>query len=130
MKNLKPLSFMKLLPLTLLALASQAALADGAEYDYPQPVHSAVSRAEVQQQAIAARNAGLTVQGEAQAEMPQAFASTLSRAQVRAEATEARRLGLIAQGEMPVREATPAEAELIRLAGVKAQQQQLQFAAR
>jgi len=122
MKNLKSLSFMKLLPLSLMALASQAALADGAEYPYAQPIGATVSRAEVQSQAIAARNAGLIAHGEAQPDMPQAFASGVSRAQVRAEAIEARRLGLVAQGEMPAREATAAEAELIRLAGLKAQQ--------
>lgn len=120
MKTFK--SFLPLLPMALLALASQGALADGAAYEMPQHFDSATSRADVSQQTHAARGAGRIAQGEAQYEMPTTMSSNLSRAQVRAEAIEARRLGLVAQGEMPVRDATAAEREQLREAGLKAQQ--------
>lgn len=81
---------------------------------------SAVSRAEVRDQAIAARDAGQIARGEilpVQAER----GIGKSRDQVQAEYVEARRLGLVASGEIqPI--ATPAQAEQIRLAGVRATQ--------
>jgi hypothetical protein len=87
------------------------------EYFLPQTFTSGVSRADVAQAAVAARHAGLIVEGERNVVAPSV--STLSRAQVRAEAVEARRLGLIAEGERnPV--ATPAQIERIRLAGESA----------
>lgn len=43
-----------------------------------------------------------------------------SRAQVRGETIEAMRLGLIPYGQVPIRAATPADLESIRLAGVRA----------
>lgn len=46
--------------------------------------------------------------------------SERSRAEVQAEAVEAQRLGLISHSEYSTREATAAELELIRLAGLRA----------
>lgn len=46
----------------------------------------------------------------------------VSRVQIQAEAIEARRLGLTDGGEGPAAEATPAQRESIRLAGVRAAQ--------
>jgi hypothetical protein len=103
------------------AVLTPLAQADGATYDYPQPVHSVHSRAEVQSAAAAARVAGLIVSGDATYVSPQRTTSgDLTRAQVRAEAIEARRLGLIVSGEMPVREASVAELEQIHQAGLNA----------
>jgi Domain of unknown function (DUF4148) len=88
---------------------------------------STLTRAEVRAQAIAARDAGLIPRGEASVEplLPRtatALAQGKTRAQVRAETAEARRLGLMAhRGESSdVVEITPAQAEQIRVAGLRA----------
>jgi hypothetical protein len=125
MKSFKSTIF----PLALLALGAQSAMAESPVYEYPQPIVSATSRADVKAQTAAARAAGLIASGEASYELPVAVASSgLTRVQVRAEAIEARRLGLIPHGEMGSRDATPAELESIRQAGLKALQ--LHLAAR
>lgn len=110
-----------LLPLVL-ALGAGAAMAEGPlQGNEVFHFNSTLSRAEVQAQAVAARDAGQLPRGEI---MPvQAFASdaALSRQQVLAEAAEARRLGLIAQGEiLPI--ATAEQTEQVRLAGLRATQ--------
>lgn len=105
----------------VLAVASTAALADGeASYEYPQPVSSTVSRADVLAAAIAARQAGLIAQGEQSvvAEVTTG-ASRVSRAQVVAELAEARRLGVLDQGEHTA-VPTAQQLEQIRIAGLRA----------
>lgn len=109
-----------LLPLAL-ALSAGAAMAEGPlQGNEVFQFQSTLSRAEVQAQAVAARDAGQLPRGEilpVQAEV----GAPLSRAQVRAEAAEALRLGLIPHGEiLPV--ATAEQAEQIRLAGLRAVQ--------
>jgi len=121
MKSIKTL--VSLFPLAVLAAVAQGARAESPVYEYPQAQASQTSRADVKAQAIAAREAGLIAKGEASYEMPVAVApSGLSRVQVLAETVEARRLGLIPHGELPARDATPAELESIRQAGLKAVQ--------
>jgi hypothetical protein len=108
------------LPIAL-ALSAGAALAEGPlQGNEVFQFQSTLSRAEVQAQAVAARDAGQLPRGEI---LPvQAEAGTpLSRAQVRAEAAEALRLGLIPHGEvLPV--ASADQREQIRLAGLRAAQ--------
>lgn len=53
-----------------------------------------------------------------------------TRAQVRAEAIEALRLGLVSHGDFTARDATPAELELIRLAGLRAREAESRLAGR
>lgn len=124
MKTLKTL--VPALPLVLLAVTSQSALAEGAVYEYPQPIVSASSRAEVAAQAVAARQAGTIPRGEANYEAPRVIvASGLTRAQVIAEAIESRRLGLIPVGDAPAKVPSAAELEQVRLAGLAAAQTQM-----
>lgn len=111
-----------LLPVVL-SLSAGAAMAEGpiqGNEVFPSTKASSVSRDDVRNQAIAARDAGLIARGEI---MPvQADRGVgKSRDQVQAEYVEARRLGLVAVGEIqPI--ATPEQAEQIRLAGVRATQ--------
>lgn len=109
-----------LIAVALAAVTSASFAAGEATYDYPQPVASTVSRADVQAAAVAARQAGLIAQGELHVVTEVTMgASQVTRAQVLAELAEARRLGLLDGGEhTPV--ATPAQAEQIRLAGLAA----------
>ncbi|MCW5655798.1 DUF4148 domain-containing protein [Hydrogenophaga sp.] len=111
-----------LLPVAF-ALTAGAAFAEGPiQGNEVFGFHSTLSRAEVQAQAVQARDAGLIVTGEAQPEAGTAVAySGVSRAQVQAEAAEANRLGLVARGEI-LPQATPAQAEQVRLAGLRAVQ--------
>lgn len=84
---------------------------------------SALSRDQVRAELLQAQRGGLIVNGDTAVErvLYANFKSTLSRAQVRAEAIEARRLGLLdGNGEREPREATPAQAESIRQAGLRA----------
>jgi hypothetical protein len=100
--------------------ATPSFAAGEASYDYPQAVASNVTRAEVRQAAIAARQAGLVTHGEITvASEIRSGASQLTRAQVLAELAEARRLGLVGEGEHNIFP-TPAQLEQIRLAGLKA----------
>jgi hypothetical protein len=80
---------------------------------------SIASRAEVRADAAAALRAGLIEQGEA-SRSTVAFVSTKTRAQVQAEATEAVRLGLVDGGELSAPSITPAQAERIQMAGLRA----------
>ena len=95
-----------------------AAFAQEATQDFPVPQwKSSITRAEViaTLKAVPAAQASY---GEAST-APKA-ASTLSRAQVQAETREALRLGVIGSDEGAVRVATPAQAEQIRAAGLRA----------
>jgi Domain of unknown function (DUF4148) len=80
---------------------------------------SVASRADVHAQAVAALRAGLIESGEASRSTFE-LQSTQTRAQVLAEAVEARRLGLLGHGELSAPSATPAQAEQIRSAGLRA----------
>jgi len=119
MKSAKSLA----LALTL-ALGAGAAFAEGPiEGNEVFNFQSTLSRAEVQAQVAPAYQADQIARGEANPAQAQAtvVASGLTRAQVLAEAAEARRLGVVVRGELqPV--ATPEQAELIRLAGLRAVQ--------
>lgn len=80
-------------------------------------------RAEVHAEAVAANKArlGTITYGDAPLRarlLP--GTSTFTRTQVRAEAIEARRLGLVSAGEAEARLPTPAEAESVRQAGLRA----------
>ncbi len=86
----------------------------------PQAFHSTGSRAAVRAQTLAAMAAGQIPRGEATPISSDVFVSTKTRAEVRAETRMAMRLGLIPHGEAPLRDATPSQAELIRLAGERA----------
>jgi hypothetical protein len=80
---------------------------------------STQSRADVQAKAVAVA-AGQSTRRDADLGPADNFVSTKTRAEVRAEAIAALRLGLVSQGEFSTREATPAELELIRMAGARA----------
>jgi hypothetical protein len=82
-------------------------------------VQSVASRDAVRADAIAALKAGLIERGEASVDT-RVFVSTKTRVQVAAEAAEALRLGLVGHGEGPSPVATPAQADLIRMAGLQA----------
>jgi hypothetical protein len=103
------------------SLVAGSAFADGAEYEYPQPVHSTLKRSDVRAEAIAAVHSGAVASDEYKAnQYPKAdviAASKLLREQVVAEAIAARRLGLIAEGDLAQPVPTAAQAEQIRLAG-------------
>jgi len=95
-----------------------AAFAQEATQDFPVPQWtSSITRAEVIA-TLKAAPAAVAGYGEAST-APQAT-STLSRAQVQAETREALRLGAIGSDEATVRVATPAQAEQIRAAGLRA----------
>ena len=95
-----------------------AAFAQEATQDFPVPQwKSSVTRSEVVA-TLKATPAAQVQTGEASA-APKA-ASALSRAQVQAETREALRLGVIGSDEGSVRVATPAQAEQIRAAGLRA----------
>lgn len=95
-----------------------AAFAQEATQDFPVPQwKSSITRAEVIS-TLKATPAAQASYGEAST-APKA-ASTLSRAQVQAETREALRLGVIGSDEGMVRVATPAQAEQIRAAGLRA----------
>jgi hypothetical protein len=85
------------------------------------PFVSTLSRAAVQADAIAARDAGLIASGEFTPVLMADAMSTVTRNQVRAEAIAAERLGLIARGEVTV-VPTAQQLEQVRLAGQRATQ--------
>lgn len=111
-----------LVPLAF-TLAAGASFAEGplqGNEVFTSSTQSTLSRAEVRDQAVAARADGLIANGEIQPVQAEQGIGK-SRAQVRAELAAARRMGLLAVGEIqPV--ATPAQSEQIRLAGVRATQ--------
>ena len=80
---------------------------------------SVASRADVRADAAAALRAGLIESGEA-SRSTFTLVSVKTRAQVRAEAAEALRLGLTGHGELSAPSASPAQAQLIRSAGLRA----------
>ena len=100
----------------VLSLTAAAAMAS--EFTPEAPFVSTLNRAEVQAQAIAARNAGLIASGEFTPVIVAQNTSTLTRAQVSAEAAEAQKLGLINTGEITVLP-TPGQLEQVRLAGLR-----------
>ncbi len=89
----------KLLIAAALVATSFAALADGATYDYPQPITSNISRAEVQAQTARAAARGEIVSGEGSYVAP-VQGPALSRAEVRLALDEARRNDELVSGEM------------------------------
>lgn len=103
----------------LAVLAASAAMAETPEREVPYTPNSTVSRAEVAAEAVKAQASGQIAKGE-QTYVASVPSAELSRAQVVAEARAAQRLGLIAHGEMAERDATAAELETIRMAGVAA----------
>lgn len=103
-----------------IVLSMTAAGAMASEFTPETPFVSALSRAEVQAQAIAARDAGQLTNSELGPAVAEST-STLTRAQVRAETMEAQRLGLLGSGEITVLP-TPAQLEQVRLAGLRAVQ--------
>ncbi|MBP6251774.1 MAG: DUF4148 domain-containing protein [Rubrivivax sp.] len=113
----------KLTTLTALVAIAAAfaspAFAQEATADNFAAVQSFASRDAVRSDAIAALRSGTLERGEASIERT-VFVSVNSRAQVAAEAAEALRLGLIGQGEGPAPVLTPAQAEMIRMAGQQA----------
>jgi hypothetical protein len=110
----------------LAALATTVAMANPNEYELnqnlPTPVVGGLSRAEVRSQTLQAQQAGTLALNEYQLNQyaTAVVPSALQRVQVLAEAQQARTLGLITHGDGPVPEATPAQAELIRQAGLQA----------
>ena len=104
-----------------IVLSMTAAAAMASEFTPEAPFVSTLSRAEVQAQAITARDAGLIASGEFAPVIVAQNTSTLTRAQVSAEAVQAQKLGLIAAGEITVLP-TPAQLEQVRLAGLRAVQ--------
>jgi TRAP-type C4-dicarboxylate transport system substrate-binding protein len=103
---------------TLSTLSAGSAFAGEATYEYPVAITSTVSRADVQAQTRLARAAGQISYGELSVVIADS-GPALSRAQVQAELREAVRIGAISSGEQTVA-LTPAQAESIRMAGLKA----------
>jgi hypothetical protein len=71
------------------ALASTAAVADGATYELPQPITSQTSRADVMAELLANRTQSMAWSSEASALPMQTTASLYSRAEVRDQAVAA-----------------------------------------
>ena len=107
-----------LVSLSALFAATGAVAQEATPDNWTQSV-STLSRAEVRADAAAALRAGLIESGEATRwNVPTAAVNT--RAQVRAEAVAALQLGLTDRGEANAPSATPAQAEMIRQAGLRA----------
>jgi hypothetical protein len=111
----------RLIALSALVAAAFAApaMAQEATPDTFNTVQSVLSRDAVRADAIAALKAGQIERGEASVDT-RVFVSSKTRVQVAAEAAEALRLGLVGHGEGPSPVATPAQAEMIRMAGLQA----------
>ncbi|MBT9490263.1 MAG: hypothetical protein IV093_22385 [Rubrivivax sp.] len=108
-----------LISAAFLSLAAPLATAQEATPDNWQNVTSTISRDAVSADTLAALKAGAIERGEASLDRSN-FRSTLSRAQVAAEARAALRLGAVGFGEGPSYQATPAQADAIRMAGIQA----------
>jgi hypothetical protein len=111
-------------PRTLAAALVIAAFAGSAFAQEATPDHwleagSTADRAAVHAAAVAAQRAGQIGFGEA-TQFVVLAESVRSRAQVQAEAVEALRLGLLDRGEANAPAATPAQAEQVRQAGLRA----------
>jgi hypothetical protein len=87
------------------------------------------ARTDVKREATLAVAHGDIVQGEGNGYRSQQIVSVKSRLEVRAETREAMRLGLIPRGEQYA-VPTPAQLELVRLAGVRALEQSRAVASR
>jgi hypothetical protein len=111
----------RLIALSALVAAAFAApaMAQEATPDTFNTVQSVLSRDAVRADTIAALKAGQIERGEASVDT-RVFVSSKTRVQVAAEAAEALRLGLVGHGEGPSPVATPAQAEMIRMAGLQA----------
>jgi len=106
----------------MLALGASSAAADSRiKSQEVSNFRSTLTRAEVQAQAVDAYRNGRFVRGEFVPNEIVRVQSTLTRAQVLAEAAEARRLGLVPRGNY-LPQATAEQAEMIRLAGLRAVQ--------
>jgi Domain of unknown function (DUF4148) len=104
-----------------LSFAFGVAQAEPGDFDSLAGFVSTKSRAEVVAETVAARAAGTIRYGESASDPASTFVSTKSRAEVRAELREAQRLGLVgSRGDAEQRTATPAQAEQIRQAGLRA----------
>jgi hypothetical protein len=100
-------------------LSSASAFAASPEdFSLPTRYSSAVTRADVRAQAIAARQAPMHLEGDLYV-ADQNFVPSLTVAQVRAETLEAIALGVIGHGEKNVF-ATAQQQESIRMAGLRA----------
>jgi len=112
-------------PRTLIAasfvalFAATGAVAQEATPDTWMQVTSSANRTDVRAEAASALRAGLIESGEASRWNVQT-ASVNHRAQVHAEAVAALQLGLTDRGEANAPAATPAQAEQIRQAGLRA----------
>jgi hypothetical protein len=80
---------------------------------------SVATRADVRADAAAAYSAGLIGGGEVSRSAVD-FMATKTRAQVMAETKEAQRLGLLGHGELSAPSVSPAQAEQIQMAGLRA----------
>lgn len=98
--------------------------------DVPETRPSALSRSEVRAATLGALARGEIGRGESPVLPVEAFVAAKTRAEVRAETRVAMFLGLIPHGEAPLRDATPSELELIRLAGMRARGDALRTAGR
>jgi hypothetical protein len=101
----------------LVALCGVASAQEGEQWT---PAPSIKPSAEVRAELEAARRDGTLARTEASFTVQPKTSSTLTRAQVQAEAREAMRLGLIPVHEGGARQATAAELEQIRQAGLRA----------
>jgi hypothetical protein len=79
-------------------------------------MNSMVARGDVRSETMAALRAGELARGESHAFATPMFASERSRAEVKAETMASLRLGLVPHGQAPMRDATMAEQEQVRLA--------------
>ena len=93
------------------ALVAGSAFADGAEYEYPQPIAKTAVRPAERIAAVDEYQANRFAKADPMA------AARLLRAQVVAEAIETRRLGLIPEGDGAMPVPTAAQLEQVRLAG-------------
>jgi hypothetical protein len=96
--NIEELIMRKYFIASALIVTSFAALADGAEYEYPKAMSSGLSRAEVRAQLARAAANGELVAGEMSYVAP-ATGRPLSRPEVRAELDRALRNDELARGE-------------------------------
>lgn len=105
---------------TAAAVTAHAIPVGEATPDSPKSFASARPRALVRAETLTAMAAGTIERGEAASAYPRPFEPTVTRAEVNAETIAAIGLGLIAHGEQPLHDATPAEEENIRQAGLRA----------